>query len=106
MDDDGSQTLSMPEFGKACKDFKIGVSEENVPILFSLFDKNGDGTLQYDEFIGAVRAPLSMQRAALVDQAFELLSGGSSELDFEEIKKVYGQNAGRHPDVIQGRRTE
>lgn len=45
MDDDGSQTLSMPEFGKACKEFKIGVSEENVPILFGLFDKNGDGTL-------------------------------------------------------------
>jgi Ca2+-binding EF-hand superfamily protein len=49
----------MPEFGKACKDFKIGVSEENVPILFSAFDKNGDGTLQYDEFINAVREPLS-----------------------------------------------
>ena len=45
MDDDGSMTLSMPEFGKACKDFKIGISDENVPILFKLFDRNGDGTL-------------------------------------------------------------
>ena len=45
MDDDGSKTLSMPEFAKACKDFKIGISEENVPILFGVFDKNGDGTL-------------------------------------------------------------
>jgi Ca2+-binding EF-hand superfamily protein len=45
MDDDGSMTLSMPEFVKVCKDFKIGISEENAPILFSLFDKNGDGTI-------------------------------------------------------------
>jgi Ca2+-binding EF-hand superfamily protein len=63
MDDDGSMTLSMPEFGKACKDFKIGISEENVPILFNLFDKNGDGTLQYDEFINTVRTPMTPARA-------------------------------------------
>lgn len=59
MDDDGSMSLSMPEFGKACKDFKIGISDENAPILFKLFDRNGDGTLQYDEFIGAVRPPMN-----------------------------------------------
>ena len=35
MDDDGSQTLSVPEFQKACKDFKLGVTEENVPVLFN-----------------------------------------------------------------------
>lgn len=63
MDDDGSMTLSMPEFGKACKDFKIGISDENVPILFNLFDKNGDGTIQYDEFINTVRTPMTPARA-------------------------------------------
>ena len=63
MDDDGSMTLSMPEFGKACKDFKIGISDENVPILFTLFDKNGDGTIQYDEFINTVRMPMNPARA-------------------------------------------
>ena len=100
MDDDGSQTLSMPEFAKACKDFKIGVSEENVPILFSLFDRNGDGTLQYDEFIDTVRKPLSDSRARLVDQAFDLLSDGGSLVEMDDIKKIYTQNAKRHPDVI------
>jgi len=34
MDDDESGTLSQREFSKACKDFKIGISEENVPALF------------------------------------------------------------------------
>ena len=45
MDDDDSKKLSIPDFGKACKDFKIGVSDENVPILFNMFDINGDGTI-------------------------------------------------------------
>ena len=70
MDDDGSQTLSVPEFGKACKDFKIGISDENVPILFALFDKNGDKTLQFDEFIAAVRTPLTPARAKIVEKAY------------------------------------
>jgi calcyphosin len=100
MDDDGSQTLSMPEFGKCCKDFKIGVSEENVPILFSLFDRNGDGTLDYDEFIAAVRKPLPDNRAKLVDQAFDLLSDGGALIEMDDIKKIYTANASRHPDVI------
>ena len=76
MDDDGSMTLSMPEFGKACKDFKIGISDENVPFLFNLFDKNRDGTIQYDEFIGTVRNPLNMARASIAEKAFMKLSGG------------------------------
>ena len=47
MDDDESGALSQREFAKACKDFKIGISDENVPILFTLFDTNGDGTMSY-----------------------------------------------------------
>lgn len=38
MDDDNSGTLTQREFFKACKDFKIGISEENVPALFARFD--------------------------------------------------------------------
>jgi Ca2+-binding EF-hand superfamily protein len=55
MDDDGSKTISEYEFGKACKDFKVGINEENVPILFSAFDTNRDGTLNYDEFLMAIK---------------------------------------------------
>lgn len=51
MDDDESGTLSQREFAKACKDFKIGISDENVPVLFNLFDVNGDGVISYHEFL-------------------------------------------------------
>ena len=55
MDDDQSGTLTQREFFKACKDFKLGISEENVPLLFNMFDTNGDGTMSYEEFQGHIR---------------------------------------------------
>lgn len=59
MDDDGSKSLSLPEFSKAVRDFRVGISEENVPVLFSAFDTNGDGTMDYDEFLYAMRGEMN-----------------------------------------------
>lgn len=105
MDDDNTGTLSMREFAKACKDFKVGISEENVPILFSKFDANGDGTMSYDEFLSTVRGILNPTRSRAIKSAYENLAercGGRFTVDY--VKKIY--NASRHLDVIQGRRTE
>lgn len=66
MDDDGSRSLNEQEFGKACKDFKIGISEENIPILFTYFDSNRDGCLNIDEFLMAIRGELNERRLQLV----------------------------------------
>jgi calcyphosin len=70
MDDDNSKSISLPEFSKACRDFKVGISDENVPILFDIFDTNRDGTLNIDEFLYAIRGELNDFRKALVEKAF------------------------------------
>lgn len=70
MDDDQSGSLSLPEFVKVCRDFKVGINDDYVPFLFAKFDKNNDGTLSYDEFISAIRDPLSQSRRELVEQVF------------------------------------
>jgi len=105
MDDDGSRTLSEQEFSKACRDFKTGISEENIPTLFTAFDTNRDGTLNIDEFLMAIRGELNEKRLALVKQAFAKIDrDGSGFLDINDIKDSY--NASKHPDVVQGKRTE
>jgi calcyphosin len=105
MDDDGSKTISEYEFAKACKDFKVGINEENVPIVFEAFDTNHDGTLNYDEFLMAVRGELNEFRRGIIEKAFHKIDkDGSGEIDIEDIKDLY--NASKHPDVIQGRKTE
>lgn len=103
MDDDNSRTLSEYEFGKACRDFKTGISEENVPILFNMFDINRDGVLSIDEFIMAVRGDMNEKRVAIVEQAFRVIDkDGSGVLDINDIKDSY--NASKHPDVVSGKR--
>ena len=105
MDDDGSHSLSEQEFAKACRDFKTGISEENIPTLFAAFDTNRDGTLNIDEFLMAIRGELNEGRLKLVKQAFNKIDrDGSGFLDHEDIKDSY--NASKHPDVLEGKRTE
>lgn len=105
MDDDGSRTLSEQEFSKACRDFKTGISEENIPTLFSAFDSNRDGTLNIDEFLYAIRGELNQQRLALVEKAFKMIDrDGSGSLDLNDIRDSY--RADKHPDVIEGKRSE
>ena len=105
MDDDGSKTLSEAEFAKACQNFKIGISEENVPVLFGAFDTNRDGTLSIDEFLMAIRGELTDKRLSLVKQAFKVIDkDGSGVLDPNDIRESY--NASKHPDVIEGKKTE
>ena len=73
MDDDNSKSISQPEFSKACRDFKVGISDENTPILFDIFDTNRDGTLNIDEFLYAIRGELNDFRKALVEKAFRTM---------------------------------
>ena len=105
MDDDGSMTLSMPEFTKAVRDFRMGISEDSVPALFDAFDTNRDGTINYDEFLRAVRGPLNGFRRQMVEKAFHKIDkDGSGMIEINDIKDTY--NAQKHPDVIQGKKTE
>jgi calcyphosin len=105
MDDDGSRTLSPYEFGKACKDFKMGIPEENFPMLFDAFDTNRDGTLNVDEFLMAIRGEMNPARTAMVEAAFRKIdTDNSGFFGMEDIKDIY--KADRHPDVLQGKRTE
>ena len=105
MDDDNSKTINEYEFSKACRDFKVGISEENVPLVFTYFDTNRDGTLNYDEFLMAIRGEMNDFRKGLVEKAFRKIDkDGSGILDIDDIRDVY--NASKHPDVIQGKRSE
>lgn len=104
MDDNNSRTLSLVEFSKACRDFKIGISDEYIPTIFDAYDINHDGTLSIDEFLYALRGEMNEQRTAVVTQAFKKLDrDGSGLLNIMDIRDLY--RADRHPDVIQGKRT-
>lgn len=105
MDDDGSHSLSRSEFEKACRDFKLEITSEDIGTLFAGFDINRDGTIQYDEFLRVIRGDLSDYRRGLAERAFKKLDrDGSGEVEVQDLEGVY--NAKKHPAVVDGRKTE
>jgi Ca2+-binding EF-hand superfamily protein len=105
MDDDNSRNLDMYEFTKAMKDYMLGFSDGEIKQLFQFFDVDNSGGVDYDEFLRALTGPMPPQRKKVVMQAFAKLDrDGNGYVDINDIKGVY--NASKHPDVIQGKKTE
>lgn len=66
---------------------------------------DNSGAIDYDEFLRALRGPMPPQRKKFVMQAYAKLDrDGNGYVDINDIKGVY--DASRHPDVLQGKKTE
>jgi len=104
-DDDGSRDLDEYEFTKAIKDFRIPIQEKDVRRLFDIFDRDRSGRVDYDEFLRGVRGEMNSFRRGLCEKAFRIMDRDKSGvLSIDDIKGVY--NAKKHPDVINGKKTE
>lgn len=101
MDDDGSGSLNLFEFTKACREFKVGISEEYLPTLFNAFDLNNDSTLSVQEFLIAVRGDMNERRMQAVQNAWAKIAP-QGVLDMLELKDLF--KAEKHPDVARGKR--
>jgi len=105
MDDNGNKKLEWCEFDKACKDFRVNVTENERRRLFQQFDVDGNGTVSFDELIREVRGPMNENRTKFVLKAFDKMDkDGNGVLEINDLKGVY--NASRHPDVLSGKKTE
>jgi len=70
-----------------------------------LLDTDGDGHINFDEFLVGMRGKLNAQRQAMVDKAFlKFDCNGSGCIEAADLKGVY--NASFHPKVISGEMTE
>jgi len=47
-------------------DYKVGCNDDETSALFTIFDKNRDGTINFDEFIWAIVGELNSLRQSLV----------------------------------------
>ena len=105
MDDDNSRTISLLEFKKGMKDFRVEVSEDDMERLFNSIDRDCSGQLDYDELLRAIRGPMNSFRRGLVNAAWNKLDRDSSGIvDIEDLKGVY--SAKTHPEVRSGKKTE
>lgn len=105
MDDNNSKTLDMSEFKKACKDFRVQITDQEIGEVFSQFDRDGSGEIDYDEFVRGVRGEMNAFRKKIAMSAFKKIDrDGNGILEINDIKNTY--NASHHPDVKAGKKSE
>lgn len=87
------------------RDFQIDIADGDIQKVFNFFDRDKDGSLNYDEFLLGVRGPINNYRKKLVEQAFAKFDrDGSGSVTIDDLKGLY--NAKFHPDVKAGKKTE
>lgn len=105
MDDNQSGDLNFQEFKNGVHDIGLIVSDDEYQQLFQLFDRDGSGTVKYDEFLRAVRPPMGKMRIHLIDLAFAKLDkSGDGVVTIDDLKGVYNVKA--HPDYQNGNKDE
>lgn len=72
--------------------------------MFSIFDRNRDETINFEEFLNYLLGELTPFRINLIKQAFAKLdTNGNGTLEIDEIKEKFDPS--RHPDVKAGTKT-
>eukprot|EP00943_MAST-04B_sp_MAST-4B-sp1_P004168 g4168.t1 len=105
MDDSGDHRLSKEELKYGLKDFKVILSDDEVDIIFSYFDSDGDGSINFDEFLLGLTGSLNERRTQLVMKAFKLMDKtGDGLVTVEDLSGVY--NVSLNPDVVAGKISE
>lgn len=130
MDDNSNRSLDLKEFLKGLNDYGISIDKEEATVVFQHFDRDGSGTIDFDEFLIALRVSvccsvpcvagvsasnhlivhrvqpqMSKARKEVVMQAFRKLDKtGDGVITIEDLRGVY--NAKHHPKYQNGEWSE
>jgi Ca2+-binding EF-hand superfamily protein len=66
MDSNGSGDLDFGEFRKALDDYRVGCSGPEADQIFNIFDKNRNGSLNFEEFMQVIVGELNQYRLNIV----------------------------------------
>lgn len=104
-DQDGNRKLDAQEFFHGLNECGCNLSHQETDALLAHFDTDHDGTVNYNEFLVAIRGALNEIRQAVTDAAFcKFDLDGSGCVTASDLRVVYSCNA--HPKVISGEITE
>ena len=106
MDQSGLGTISLDSFIMVIKDLRIDLSNDQIVLLFTLFDDNNDGFINYYDFIKALQGQMTRKRFEIVSNTFDYLikqypSEVEGYIDINQLLENY--DARKHPSVIAGK---
>jgi Ca2+-binding EF-hand superfamily protein len=101
MDLDGNHVLDFEEFSSAIVKCGLGLSHQDLRLLFLDFDQDGNGVVDWEEFMGAVRGELSPQRRQLIASLFDRINqDGTGVITITDIGRCFQPQ--HHPEVKSG----
>jgi len=105
MDDNGNKRLSYEEMLYGLQDFGIDLTSQEMDVVMKAFDRDGDGNVDFEEFLKVMRGKMSKRRRELVLLAFDILDiDKSGRVTTDELASHYDVTL--HPDVVAGILTE
>ena len=104
-DENNSQTIDFYEFKQVCNMYNFGLDDNQLKIIFTNFDTENTGEIDYDEFIRTIRGEMNEFRQSLVQKVFDKFdTKKTGEISFKELNNNY--NVRNHPDVLSGKINE
>ena len=68
------------------------------------FDRDGNGSVDFNEFLRALKGDLNAARKRYIKMAYDKLDVNKDGLvKLDDIAKIY--DASKHPDVLQGKKS-
>mmetsp|Transcript_5301 Transcript_5301/g.9728 ORF Transcript_5301/g.9728 Transcript_5301/m.9728 type:complete len:196 (+) Transcript_5301:1032-1619(+) len=102
---DGNSRIDRNEFASALNLIGINLTKPEQEVVFTYFDRNADGNIDFQEFLVGIRGKPNPRRQALIDKAFlKFDRDGSGWIDSSELSGTF--NARLHPKVARGEMTE
>ena len=104
-DNENNKTVNIDAFKKFCHDYRIGLNDNEINLLFTELDVNKNGNIDYPEFLKGVIGEMNERRKKIILQAFKTMDkNGCGVVELDDIRDTY--NAKMHPDVVSGKKTE
>ena len=95
---DRNRKVDQQEFAVGMRENGVELSPNEYQVLFAYFDKDGDGTVNFDEFLVGIRGKPNSRRQAMIDKAFlKFDRDGNGYIDVNDLRGVY--NCSYHPKV-------
>ena len=99
---DGNKKVDAEEFKVGLKENGAVVSDREAMTLMEFFDTDGDGHVNFDEFLVGIRGQLNARRKAIVEKAFLKFNKNDKDdwIDAEDLEGVY--DVSMHPKYQSG----
>ncbi|XP_077998416.1 calcyphosin-2-like [Glandiceps talaboti] len=105
LDRTGDGKLDKIELRKALQLYHVNIEEEKFQSLWTVLDQNGDGCIDYGEFVRGFIGEMTEWRKSLVRKVFQKIdSSKTGYISFNDIKKFFMAHA--HPQVTAGQASE